>query len=470
MGDDGSDWSARLTERYRLQLPSDLKSWFDRELWREQGPGEFFDAVSPKALLDAAPESIWPPLMPPFFLPLIRNRAGDWLCLRLRDANGTTDVCHWYHGGGDWIPWGNRLAEAIWFDAALPQLPSADQRYANPAERPRQFDLGDQMARHTWLRWAADQLAIDSSVMAEDNALGRADVLIREHVAEIAVRCQCVIEALANPLQQSITPTLAAACELDWFDLMQQTFDLSAIPETLIRQFEEHSIPAESWSADHQDWKAVAEHAEAVTTLDPDLAWAHEILGYAQHRKGQIDQAVEAFSKALRCSVFTDQSVRLRTHWATSGSKRPAKWAAYYLNQREVRPRVAHAFDGSVGNEETGVRKNEAGRSSATASGSLYRIADVVSLAELMQWYLQPEARRVTVNQLRRLASEIATTNPASAASLAWSAGWDVGAEPMSAYGTLLDELVHYCEQADWPAHAAFAAAHRRCLRARYQI
>ncbi len=105
-------WSARIEQRYRCRLSEDLADWFDSEVWKSEGLHEYHLPVDPEILLQPAPDVIWPGLMPCDLLPLISNDAGDWLCVRLDSRNNASEIVQWYHGGGDWIPWGNSICEA----------------------------------------------------------------------------------------------------------------------------------------------------------------------------------------------------------------------------------------------------------------------------------------------------------------------------------------------------------------------
>ena len=72
--------------------------------------------------------------MPCDFLPVLGNDRGDWLCVRFGNDNSANEIIHWYHGGGDWIPWGQTLAEAIVFDSVRAKLPGNRRDHAISAE------------------------------------------------------------------------------------------------------------------------------------------------------------------------------------------------------------------------------------------------------------------------------------------------------------------------------------------------
>ncbi|MEO1526485.1 MAG: SMI1/KNR4 family protein [Planctomycetota bacterium] len=128
-----TSWSRLIESKFCCRLSPDLIDWFDSEIWREQEehapPGQFVEAVSPEELLVDAPSAIWPALMPCDLLPLVGNSMGDWLCLRMATDGSASEVVYWYHGGGDWITWGNGLAQALLFAHVRKRLPQGDRGY-----------------------------------------------------------------------------------------------------------------------------------------------------------------------------------------------------------------------------------------------------------------------------------------------------------------------------------------------------
>jgi hypothetical protein len=99
-------------------LSDDLIDWFDLEFWRLKTIGVFSQAATPGQLLESAPTVIWPGFMPANFLPLIGNTTGDWLCVKVDESGFASRIFHWYHGGGDWLPWGESLSTPV--NAYLP--------------------------------------------------------------------------------------------------------------------------------------------------------------------------------------------------------------------------------------------------------------------------------------------------------------------------------------------------------------
>lgn len=464
-------WSALIGERFGIHLPDDLVSWFDDELWRSLGPGEYRHPATPKSLLSDVPDAVWPPLMPPNFLPLVGNGAGDWLCLRFIDpelaatTGQATDVCHWYHGGGDWLPWGNSLAEAMLFDWVLPELPQSDRRHADPAG-PAETENDSPNAKHNkplrqqtdhpWVQWAHSYLPgladLDGpSLNAPENSV--AHHLLNKGICETPVRCQLVIDALNNPLLSRINPKSANQMGLAWNDLMRWCFDLGSLPEAIALVLQEQLGLSESDLApNQQSWAEVEEHAQAITDRAADLSWGHDLLGYCRLRRGDLEGAAAIFGQAIRCSVFTDQSIRLRTHWATA-SDGAAKFSARFLNNLSGESNQGAPFPDQLGCVPHNVHVSRMvellGR---PTSDSVDGIRATYSC-----WLLDQ-------------AKSVAADCPQTAARLVYAAGWDLGAEPLKTYGELLDHYIAACQNAGWGSHQRLASVHRQGLKARYNL
>ncbi len=468
-------WSTKLAERFGMDFGDELNQWWDEICFLSPGPGEFRYPVLPEVLLATVPDPIWPPLMPPNFLPLVGNGTGDWLCVRLLDPDVAaqtgrlTDICHWYHGGGDWLPWGDRLSEALLFDWLLLFLPQSGSRHAEPAEAARSDAWktapveGEAIAtclgwrEHAWGRWVTERLPelshFDWDAASDPRQLAAG--LLTEGLCEVPVRCQLVIDALASALSTRLTPQSVHEADVTWNDWMRWCFDLRTIPaDVSARLHATHGIAAHDFSSAQQDWNEVATHAAAVCQSHPDLSWGHDLLGYAMWSSGDSAGAMQAFSNAIRCSVFTDQSVRLRTHWATA-TERVAKFAARFLPQLAPRP------------------NSDRPRNDVTPD-QLGRLPAAIHCDRLLE-YLGPQSREegalVRQRYSQMLVDEAtATSSPATSVRLLYAAGWDLGAEPMRRYGELLDRYIVACRVAGWAAHEHLASIHRDGLKARYNL
>ncbi len=469
-------WSQTISQRFSLDLSPDLVAWWDDEVWRHLGPGEYCHPATPKVLLGDAPDPVWPPLMPPNFLPLVGNGAGDWLCLRILDpdvaeATGrTTDVCHWYHGGGDWLPWGNTLAEALLFDWALPRLPQSERRHADPAEASSvQNEEGiDAIEQHDhpWVMWAkshlpsvgkSDEVADDVSVLAELGQLSGRDLaerLIERGICEIPARCQLLLDGLHHELVEKLTPAIANKLDLTWNELMRWCFDLGTLPREVASRIQaELGLPESATQVCQQDWETVQQHASVISAQARDLSWGHDILGYCLQRAGRTDEAASAFAKAIRCSVFTDQSVRLRTHWATS-SDGVSKVSARFLDK-----------DAAVDASSTAAIPDQLGCVPAAIEQPVL-IKLLCSRSAAGPDSMRQEYAETLIARSR----DFQTTAPATEARLLYSAGWDLGAEPLRCFGDLLDQYISACREAGWVSHQRLAEVHRQGLQTRYRL
>ncbi|MEL6107555.1 MAG: SMI1/KNR4 family protein [Planctomycetota bacterium] len=286
-----TSWAQLIESKYGCRLSSDLTDWFDAEIWREHVDDtgdQFLQPVAAEELLSDAPRAIWPALMPCDLLPLVGNGMGDWLCLRIRNDNTAREIVHWYHGGGDWIPWGDGIAQALLFAHLRRRLPQGNRDYA-PGLAVRRSHPASKLTQ--WATNHVDQWSHD--LTDEVNGGELADEMIRLRLCEPAVRCQLVIDALG-----------------------ERPFD-----------------PTESGD---QAWQAAATHATAITQLAPYLAWGWDIAGYAKEREGERKQAIELYREGLQCSAFTDQCVRIGTEAMTGGGN---KFAALRLTDLNHEPR-----------------------------------------------------------------------------------------------------------------------------------
>ena len=475
-------WSDQLALRFGIDFDNELRFWWDEMSGSApRGPGEFRFAVSPQTLLSSVPDPIWPPLMPPNFLPLIGNGAGDWLCLRLLDPEVagrkgvSTDVCHWYHGGGDWLPWGGKLAEALFFDWALPRLPQSDRRHAEPAidsdardealSQEKRRDSDDRLRDcldHPWGRWVGERLpaAVELGRAETADPHRLAQEMLDRGLCEIPVRCQLVIDALSNELLGRIDANASQELGLVWNDWMRWCFDLRTMPGAIAGRLRSAlDLPASYFDPEQQRWDEVARHAGAVSRSHSELAWGHDLLGYVGSSAGDDAAAEVAFANAIRCSVFTDQSVRLRTHWATS-SDGVAKFSAKFLNKNSM------ADANVLGERELAAV--------SLAADQLGRIPAAIPQSRLLDFFGRcPGDGSSSVRQRysQMLVEESGQAHPAATrARLLYAAGWDLGAEPLRRYGELLDQYIAACRDAGWASHQQLASVHRHGLKARYNL
>lgn len=424
-------WSARMEQRYRCRLSADLADWFDAEIWKRTGHGEYHLPVDPETLLGESPEAIWPALMPCDLLPLIGNDAGDWLCVRFDDDSCASEIVQWYHGGGDWIPWGDSIAEAIVFDAVRDCLPGPKRSHATPAESPGPLNSGSNERSDPILDWACRYMppAVKLLVHSGDPSGSAPSVLIDAGVCEVAVRCTLMEAALHEPLSEILTRDFAEGMGIEWDAAIEWMFDNERIPpnmrEQLSRKF---NVSLEAT----QDWESAAQQCLHVTQHAPALAWAWDILGYCHERAGNFEAAITAYVRGVQSSVFTDQSVRLRTHWTSTQASKFS--AARLLN---VAPAIVQQ--------------------------STY-------LRMLCEGDAEERRRQATLHWLAESDQATAGGDVGIAHQNLVRAGWDLGAEPLTMYADILERVGETAVQADRAAQAELADTHRACLRSRFGI
>jgi hypothetical protein len=348
--------------------------------------------------------------------------------VRIDEHNVASEVVQWYHGAGDWIPWGTNLAEAIVFDAVIDRLPGPSRRHAIPAEDPRPGNHDDQTNDPT-LRWALEHVP-SSVVRVLDASLADKDVanlLLEAKVAEIAVRCELVLSNLMNSTRQTLEPLLRDDPQVSRDCLAEWSFDVDRIPHAKRSALEQRNGAP---FACMQDWDGASDDALPVTELAPELAWAWDIVGYAAERRGDLQTAKQKYQKAAGCSVFTDQSIRLEMHWTAAQS---AKFSVARLLSLCPEDVAASPYLSLLCERDIKRRRRQT----------------------MAYWTQQASRRDAAGDFLEAYRCLVA-------------AGWDVGAEPINAYAELLDRIADAADHSHQPARAEVARTHGRCLRDRY--
>jgi hypothetical protein len=217
-------------------LSADWAEWFDEIAVGELRGGEYCEPVHPSELLSATPEVIWPGLMPPDLMPVVGNGMGDWLCARVGPESTIRELVHWYHGGGDRLPFGKTLAETFVFDALRRRLPGSRRRLAIPAEEWATESLSADES--IWPAIGADGSggggSGDGAVSAVGWALGKLPPragqlfdaglsperlgaeLIAQSIASEAVACDLVLGLIDSEVQRRLTPQDATALGVSW--------------------------------------------------------------------------------------------------------------------------------------------------------------------------------------------------------------------------------------------------------------
>ena len=279
--------------------------------------------------------------------------------------------------------------------------------------------------------WACRFLPTDlvSLIRKEKSLTDTASILLEAGLCEVAVRCTLVEHALDEPLSGILSHDLAAQLQIDWNTAIEWMFDIERVPADVRRRLSrDFKLPFDAI----QDWETAAEHCRRVTDLAPSLAWAWDMLGYCRERSGAIEDAMTAYIRGAQSSVFTDQSVRLRTHWTANQS---SKFSAARL--LELAPSMVQN------------------------STYLRMICEGT-----------PEQRRIQVAVHWLTESDQATAggDVGVAHQNLVRAGWDLGAEPIGLYADILQRIAETAVQADRAAQAELAETHRACLKTRFGL
>ena len=428
-------WSAQIAERYACILSDDLADWFDAEIWKGCGSGEYCESVHPEVLLSDAPEVIWPGLMPANLLPILGDSMGNWLGVRIDSENQANQIVHWYHGGGDWIPWGNRLSEAIVFETLVDQLPGPRRAAALPAEN---FQRQSPPKHDAIVRWAFAKYPREIADLMDRRIepAAVADRLLSHSIAEVAVRFELIQAALFQDWSRHVFEPLAESLELDWNDVVKWMFDADQMPESAWLKIQgmlnDLNLDPDPRS---QDWKTAARHARVSQSLAPELSWPWDLIGYHNERLGNRKEAIAAYWQGAMQSTFTDQSVRLHMHFTQSVS---AKFSIARLN--EIDPAIV------AGNDYLRL---------------LLKNGESDDLPPLRQVY----------EHWMRIADDCESHGNLDAAfDSLMRAGWDLGAEQIADYGKILERIEAVAAAAGQTGRSRLAAAHRRCLDKRYGI
>jgi hypothetical protein len=419
-------WSDQVAKAFHLQLPPDLTVWLDDEHWRELGGAEFCHPQSPDELIRPEPGMIWAGFMLPDTLPLIGNQYGDWLCLRVAWDGSIREVVYWCHGGGDWIPYGKTLAEALLYDAAFHVLYERRFSEVTAPERP-----AEQVFR--WAEWGVDFIPRKSAAKlprfwerpAEQNSR-LLEELLKAGVAKIAVRRDLILRHLESQLKSRSAPRVAQQIGAAWEpDFVSWLFDTALIPELTLDDLGElFGVPVPKLIV--QDWDAAEAAALRVSESRQDLGWAFDITGWAAERRQDYGLAIERYLQGLRASAFSDDSIRFRTHWYGEGF---GKFSAARLYALRDHLEPNHRDDPYL---------------------QVFWQNDPESLRARVRDHWVVEARKAA-----------AIGNYQAAYHHYYAAGWDCGLQFMKSYGEILEQLGHAAQQAGSPALAQIARIHR---------
>jgi hypothetical protein len=422
-GSGGADWQKRFADRLGLQLDDGLADWFALPL--ADGPvshGEFCDALEPQAVIEGKGDALWPGFMLPDTLPILGNLEGDWVCLRVGADGSAAEFVHWYHGGGDWIPWGTTLAEVIVFDCYRDRLPGT--RTSHAISPPRRRDERDSMG----VDWALDHLSLEPP-SANQSQESVAQQWLERGIAIDAVACELALAALDHPIRQ-IEPQQASDLQVAWEpDIVAWIFDADRIPSHFVAALEPHW--PQGTSVRGQRWSEADAWVRSVRCRRSDLAWADHTAGWCAEREGRFADAIDCYCNALRASTFSDQSIRFRTHWFPESF---TKFSAFRLAKLQDHWSSELHNDPYLGIFLAGLD----GRTVRS------RVSDYWH-GEALQAARDGDWAQAYGHHYRR--------------------GWDVGVADFAQYGSILADLADAAHRAGMEARATIANIHRDGLR-----
>ncbi len=438
-----------IANRYQLRLSAAWKRWFSGAPdWLQaenmEFPGAFQTRLSAAELSGACPQAIWPGFMLPDTLPILGNQYGDWICVRIGPDGSCGELIHWYHGGGDWIPVGTTMEEAILHDVVDQFRPLRTQMLRGAAETLLPDNLQQvsrRLAQPGLQSWLIEGLPMSGASpgealqevlvqLAEGDYTAALSVLFAQEWAFEATACDMVEQALQGQAGCKLSNhrELANHASLDSrqrSELVKWLFDIDA-----------HANPLEQF-ADQchdlvQDWDLAATTCAQVVERRQDLGWAFDILGWNYQRNGDLPAAAEIYFSGRHASSFSDQAVRLGSHW---------------FDQRFGKFSVAQ----------------------------LWSLQDSLPPNMLSDDYLRaihtaaPQEMLLSVQNywLARGEQALEGGEFEVAYQAFYAAGWDLGAQRLTHYQPILRQLIQAAQSAGWTARAAVAQAHLQCLEAR---
>lgn len=419
--------SQQLVDALGVSLTPALRTWLDERVWTRGGGAEFSQALSTAQIVRPEEGTLWAGFMLPDTLPLATNDYGDWLCSRFDTLGNVAEIVLWSHVGGDWLPYGRDWPEALLFDAAAEVLYWRRHEF--------QVDEGGSNPPHAWAEWSADWLARNGKNV--DRFWHRdqrrdSDPLLalqRDGIAVAATEHDLLLRALDAELRAVLVPATAGKLAIAWEpDAVSWLFDTRLIPVPMRDRLAKFSRVAED-ELFAQDWQAAERHALRLLSWRQDLGWAYDIAGWAAERRGDIQLAVSRYLGGLRPSVFSDNTIRFRTHWFADGF---GKFSAARLNELRKEIPTPHRGDAYL---------------------SIYLANDNATLRNRIRdyWLNLADAAAVQGNHARAYACY-------------YNAGWDMGLQEMDDFRGIFRGLITHAESAGWSALAAIARLHQQAL------
>lgn len=429
----------QIAEHYHLQLDVEWHQWFNIDSRQLEFAGDFIAPVSVEALLEATPQAIWPGLMCPDWLPIIGNNSGDWLCGRVDHLGKIVELLHWYHGGGDWIPIGHSIAAAILHDTIDQARPRSQQVLRGAIEFARTAEPFSLQKNESLIKWFQRSLPSSATVLHQlfgclqnQNYLDALRILTESGLCAEAAACDMIECTLQQPVAVLARTEIPQRLGINWEPhYVRWLFDVDLIPRDIAGQVYDiaKQLSLRAVTIVEQDWRSAEECARRVLQQRSDLGWPVDIAGWAAQRRGDLRSACDVYFEGRFTSAFSNQSVRMRTHWFEP------RFGKFSLAQ-------------------------------------LWEIRDSLTTDKRDDPYLQLVWHTPT-RLLQRVIQEFWMKQGrqamerkafAEAYEFFYKAGWDIGAQRMTDYFDVLSALRDAAQAAGWKARAAVASTHLTCL------
>ena len=437
--------SQQIADRYQVELSESWRDWFNHDSHQVSLAGEFRQTTQHEYLLDRAPAIIWPGLMLPDSLPIVGNEYGDWICVRVDEHSSFGELIHWYHGGGDWVPVGESIAEAALHDAVDQFRPRVGQVLRGAAESTSANHLQEVLSRlrddrlQSWLRASLVQTADQATALeqivhslAQSEYFSALKSLAAARWSWLATSCDEIEYRLQSSLRSLTSDEIWKRLGMNYEpDFVRWLFDLQRIPNEALHQIQEvlHALGRTPISVQLQDWQSAESLASQVLSQRADLAWAVDIAGWSAQRRGDFAGACQIYFSGRFASSFSNQSVRLRSHGFDSQFGKVALAELWNLRDHLT---AEQRNDGYV--------------------QKVWQTPERLLQREIQEFWMQAGQ-----NAMRDGQFAIAYEN-------FYRAGWDLGAQRMTDYIDILGRLIECADAAGWNARAAVAATHLACL------
>jgi hypothetical protein len=328
-------WAVRISKVFGVKLSSDVQAWFDAENLPGLPLTTFDQPINPSGLLDPTASTVWGGQMLPDTLPVLGDGFGNALCLRFGFDGSVSEVIHWDHEGGSWMPYGRNLAEALILDASFSLINQLDD------ESDLKSSSEDEL--FTFADWGVKWISsLDASLLrnfAKDpnSLLSR---LSEFGVAQVAIAQRECREHLTTRLDRVCRQVgggkIAKLLEVDWAEFRRWIAAPQLIPQSQREALATiTTFPFEELV--YQDWDRAASKAQLVLQTRKDLAWPFAVLGRYGNAQHKTADAARYYAEGLRALGTSEDFT--------------AAWSVLFSRQTKFIPQAFAALKPSLDSE-----------------------------------------------------------------------------------------------------------------------